>query len=127
MSLPSAASAAIPRIFLSHSHKDHAFTARLAADLKAAGAEVWVAEEEIAYDDFVKWINRGLAQSQWLVLVLSPDALTSEWVEMEVNAAINMVKQHRMRAVIPIVARPFAPHTIPPTWDNLHRYDATRD
>lgn len=31
-----------PRIFVSHSHRDDAFTERLVRDLRAAGADVWV-------------------------------------------------------------------------------------
>jgi len=114
-------------IFVSHSNADNDFTMRLVADLTAAGADVWVDRQEITYDDFLKWINRGLAQAHWLVLVLTPDALRSEWVEMEVNAALNMVRQRRMRGVIPMLARSCDVAAIPPIWDTLQRYDATAD
>jgi hypothetical protein len=41
----------------------------------------------ITSDDFIKKINEGLAGRQWLVLVMTPDALHSPWVQSEVNAA----------------------------------------
>lgn len=115
------------KVFVSHSHKDDDFAMKFAADLSAAGVEVWVDKREIRYDDFIKWINQGLAQSHWLVLVMTPDSLQSSWVETEVNAALSLVKHGRMRGVIPIVARPCNESDIPAIWAVLHRYDAVRD
>jgi len=113
------------QVFVSHSYKDDAFTARLVADLRAAGADVWVDSTEIAYDDFVKRINEGLAHRDWLVLVLTPSALGSRWVQAEVNAALNLVHTGRMRGVIPLLAHRCNEAEIPPLWATLHRYDAT--
>ncbi len=124
MSIPSQA---IPRIFVSHSHKDNVFTARLVADLRATGADVWVDTDKITYNDFVQHINDGLANRDWLVLVQTPDALRAPWVRTEVNAALNMSLQGRMRGVIPVLARVCDPDDVPALWSTLHRYDATRD
>lgn len=115
------------RVFVSHSHKDDEFTLRLVGDLRASGADVWVDTAEIRYDDFLRKINEGLSGRQWLVLVMTPDALTSRYVQMEVNAALHQVIEGRMRAVIPVLAKPCALADIPITWAPLHRYDATRD
>lgn len=54
------------RVFVSHHHSvdEDAFTARLVADLKATGADVWVDEEGITSGDFVHKINEGLAGRQ---------------------------------------------------------------
>ena len=38
-----------PRVFVSHSHHDDTFTTRLVADLRAAGADVWVDADKIPY------------------------------------------------------------------------------
>lgn len=116
------------RVFVSHHHspEEDAFTARLVVDLEAAGADVWVDDQRITSNDFIKKINEGLAGRQWLVLVMTPDALSSEWVEAEVNAALHQVRGGRMLGVIPIVARVCDEGGIPPLWATLHRYDATR-
>lgn len=116
-----------PHIFVSHSHRDDTFTTRLVADLRAAGADVWVDLNNVTLDNFMKRIDQGLAASDWFVLVLTPDALTSEYAMEETYTALNMVKQKRMRSVIPILAAPCAPLTISPMIDALNRYDATRD
>jgi hypothetical protein len=54
------------------------FLINFTADLEAAGADVWVDDARITSDDFIKKINEGLAGRQWLVLVMTPDALRSQ-------------------------------------------------
>jgi TIR domain len=83
------------RVFVSHHHspEEDAFTAHLVAYLEAAGADVWVDDARITADDFIKKINEGLTGRQWLVLVMRPNALRSQWVQAEVNAALLQVRQ----------------------------------
>jgi hypothetical protein len=116
------------RVFVSHHHspEEDTFTARLAADLEAAGADVWVDDARITSDDFIKKINEGLIGRQWLVLVMTPDALRSPWVQAEVNAALLQVRQGRMLGVIPLIAQPCNDADIPPLWATLQYYDAMR-
>ncbi len=116
-----------PRIFVSHSSRDNAFARRLVADLETAGASVWVDMDQIRQGDFMQRINEGLANSDWLVLVLTPNAIQSQYVPIEVFAAMSLVQHGRMQGVIPIVAETCDPSTMPPLWMNLHRYDATND
>lgn len=115
------------QIFVSHHHSavEDIFTTRLVADLESAGADVWVDDARITSDDFIQKINEGLSGRQWLVLVMTPAALKSPWVQAEVNAALNQVRKGRMFGVVPIVALPCDDVDIPPLLDALHRYDAT--
>ena len=93
------------RVFVSHHHstKEDAATARLVADLEAAGADVWVDYQGVASGSFVQKINEGLSGRQWLVLVMTNAALGSTWVQDEVNAALHQVNLGRMRGVIPLM------------------------
>ncbi len=118
----------VARVFVSHHHSpdEDRFTARLVADLKAAGANVWVDDEGITSEDFVRKISEGLAGRQWLVLVMTPASVTSPWVQREVNTALNEVTARRMLGVIPIVMTPTREDDILALWRPLHRYDATR-
>ncbi len=116
-----------PRVFVSHSNLDNEFTERLVADLKAAGADVWVDYEQIASGDFAQSINEGLGKCDWVLLVQTPNALASEWVRGEINAAVNLKHKKRIRDVIPVVAASCPPNDVPPMWDVLHNYDATKD
>lgn len=117
------------RVFVSHHHSqpEDDFTARLVYDLRQAGATVWVDVADVRDGDFIERINAALASSDWVVMVLTPAALRSQPMRTEINAALNLVWQGRIRGVIPIVAENVEPAEIPPTWTTLQRYDATRD
>lgn len=118
---------AVPRIFLSHSRMDDDIATRLAGDLRAAGAEIWLDLTDVQQGDFMKRINEGLSQCDCLVLVLTPHSLSSPSVEMEVNAALNLVRLRRITAVIPFMGVPVEMAKVPPMWATLHYYDATAD
>jgi hypothetical protein len=114
-------------VFVSHSHKNDEFTAQLVADLLAAGVEVWVDMVDMQHGDFITRINEALSACEWLVLVLTPDAIAPPTVQHEVSAAINRVWHKRTKGFIPFLAHPCNPEIIPPMWDTFHRYDATSD
>ncbi len=111
------------RVFVSYASPDRAFAERLVNDLRAAGAEVWWDVTGVDEGDFLDKINEALRRCQWLVLVLTPHAIASKWVKIEVNAAINRREKGLMRGVLPVLASPVPHDAIPPVWDNLHRYD----
>lgn len=116
-----------PRVYLSHSPRDNAFAERLAADLRAAGADVGVDLAESEGEAFHEQLDASLATRDWLVFVLTAAALESPRVRLEVNSALYLVWQKRIHAVIPVVAADFDPFRVPPTWSTLHYYDARRD
>src|SRR5689334_1168270 len=93
------------RIFVSHHHspEEDALTGRLVADLEAAGADVWVDTAGISAGSFVAKISEGLAGRQWVVVVMTPAALASEWVRAEVEAGLVEYHARRMLGVIPLV------------------------
>ncbi len=115
--------------FVSHSHKDNDLVRPFVEDLRNAGLELWVDLEQITHDDFVKRMNEGLAQSEWVILVQTPNSLpnTSKAVESEINAALNLKFQGKIRDVIPFIMAECQPDAIPPLWANLHHYDAVHD
>jgi hypothetical protein len=116
-----------PRVFICHSHEDNEVTERVVADLRAAGVDVWIDTAEIAHDDFQDRINAGLMDRDWLILIETPEALHSPWVRREVNAALQLKDQGRLRDVIPLVVKPCVSSDVPPLWAILHHYDATVD
>jgi hypothetical protein len=71
-------------IFISYARKDEPFACRLAALLDQAGAQVWLDVEDIPAG--VKWsaaIQRGLDESQLLLVVVTPTSIGSVNVEDE--------------------------------------------
>ena len=116
------------KVFVSYSRAESAFAEKLAQDLRAIGLHVWLDQAEIAPGaDVVATINRGLAGAQWLVVVLTPDALASTFVRREVNAALLLYDRGKLAGVVPVLAKPCDPDTIPPLWAELQRVDATHD
>jgi len=79
------------KVFISYSRKDLAFVRHLAEDLQNAGLDVWYDISGLAGGD--RWrveIEGALRNSQFVVVVLSPDSITSEWVEREFLFASNL-------------------------------------
>ncbi len=72
----------------------------------------------------VEQMNLAL-QRDLLILVLTPNALHSEWVHREMDAAIHRAKDGFMREPIIVVAKPFDLKEVPPLWSAYLRYDAT--
>jgi hypothetical protein len=97
------------------------FAGKFAENLRAVGLDVWLDQAEITPgEDFIASINHRLAGAQWLVLVLTPDALESKFVHREVNAALRLQDQGKLAGVVPVLAKPCDPETIPPLWGTLH-------
>lgn len=72
------------RVFLSHSSKDKPFVRELAEFLEREGEiGVWLDEREIAAgENIVGKVGEGL-DSDFVLLILSPDSVESEWVKEE--------------------------------------------
>jgi toxoflavin biosynthesis protein ToxD len=115
------------RVFVSHHHSDEEddFTETLVEDLVSVGADVWVDTSGITSGDIMRRIEEGLSGRQWLVLVMTPEALKSPWVREEVNVALYQHNIGRMLGVLPFVMQPCDVTDIPVMWQPLHRYDAT--
>lgn len=89
-------------VFISYSRRDLEFVSRLAADLNAKVTGVWFDKSDIRAGQ--KWrdeILNGIARCKVVVLVLSPDSAASQYVQMEVRAALDGGK-----TIIPILYRP---------------------
>jgi hypothetical protein len=100
------------QIFISYSRKDIDFVRKLAGDLEKAGYDVWWDLTDLrGGDDWVKTIPAAIASSQYIIVVLTPDAAESEWVRKEYTQALSLRKK-----IIPILLKPgnvpFALNTI---------------
>ena len=89
------------QVFISYSRKDISFIETLVADLKNAGLEVWYDVSHIAGG--ARWrseIENALRNSEYVIVVLSPDSIASEWVEREFLFSSNL-----RRKIIPVMYR----------------------
>lgn len=75
------------KIYISHSSKDKDFARQLASDLSDLGYEPWLDEWEIKVGEcIVTRIGDGIAEADYVVIVLSPSSVKSGWVEREWKA-----------------------------------------
>ncbi len=91
------------QVFISHAHEDAEFAHKLANDLRQWGWIPWITPESVLPGEkWVSAIQRGLNESAVLLVVLTTTAIGSEWVNTEVEAAIDLDHQKKMR-LIPIL------------------------
>jgi hypothetical protein len=96
----------MPSIFLSHTSIDKPFVEKLARDLKRIGVNVWFDKWQIKIGDSITWkIEDGIRENEYLGIVLSPEALNSEWVKSELGAGWVKQMQQKKVLVLPIYYR----------------------
>ncbi len=79
--------------FISYSRDDSEFVLRLAEDLKAAGASVWLDQLDIeAGQEWDSAIESALIQSPRMLLILSPSSAKSSSVRNEISFALDEKK-----------------------------------
>jgi hypothetical protein len=100
------------KIFISYSRKDTDFVRKLAGDLETAGYDVWWDLTDLrGGDEWVTRIAAAIEASDFIIVVLSPNSIQSEWVRKEYTQALGLHKR-----IIPIMFAaspvPFALNTI---------------
>ncbi len=110
-------------VFLSYSHKDMAIMRRVRDDLRAAELTVW--NDENLTPGTPSWknaIEKAIENTGCLVVLLSPDAKESEWIEREMDYA---------RAcgvpILPVLAWGDERNAIPFELINVQRVDIRTD
>ncbi len=90
-------------VFLSYSSKDKPTVQELAERLKQSGLRVWFDNWGINPGDLIPLaIEQGLERSRTLVLVMSKNAFTSEWMTLERQTAFFRDPTNQQRRFIPI-------------------------
>ena len=102
---------------MSHSSADKDFVQEhIVYFLERHGIDTWFsAEDIISASDWEKTIRRALKECSWFLVVLTPDAITSPWVQAEVHWAM----EHRMNHCVPVLAKDCE-------WQELHLMLRTR-
>jgi uncharacterized protein YjbI with pentapeptide repeats len=87
--------------FLSHSSKDGEFARHLYADLQDKGGRCWFAPEDLKVGDRIRdTIDRIIRVRDKLLVVLSENSIASQWVEDEVEAALEEERKRTDRRTI---------------------------
>lgn len=111
-------------IFLSYSHKNKSFVDRLAADLEAAGTDIWLDRHEIKPgDSIIDLIHSQIRRSTYLLAILSPAFLSSRFARQELSEARMAQLSRRRIKVIPVLAEKCS---IPALLTSIHYADFTK-
>ena len=112
------------RVFVSHSHADNEFSRRLVKSLTDAGLSVWYDEVNLGAGHLAEIIERELSQADAYIIVLSPAALGSPWVQDERQAAWDLRREGKMRYFVPVVV---AECEVPLLLRGMHRVEFFKD
>jgi len=107
-------------VFISYSTVDKTFAQSLASDLKSVGTAVWIDFLEIKdRDSIFQRINEALELNDLFVFIMSPESISSYWVQKELDAAFAKKAQ-----IIPILIKSCS---IPPLLSGIKTVDFRED
>jgi len=96
----------IPKeLFVSHASGDRKFVDRLAKVLERHGIRYWYSRRNlIGAQQWHDEIGAALKRCDWFLIMLSPAAVKSQWVKLELVSALND-RRYRNR-IVPVLAKP---------------------
>jgi hypothetical protein len=89
--------------FISYASKDTPFAERLHNDLQAKGVRCWFAPEDLKIGERIRvGIDQSIRVHDKLLLILSEHSLASDWVEQEVETAMEQERQRKETVLFPV-------------------------
>ena len=92
------------QVFLSYSRDDKKIADRLGSDLSSHGIDIWIDDKNISLgESILSGIQEGLNSSDYLLLLLTPKAIASQWVKTEWLTKFSKQVQSGSIQVIPLM------------------------
>jgi uncharacterized protein YjbI with pentapeptide repeats len=89
--------------FISYSSGDEKFARRLYADLQGSGVRCWFAPVDMRIGDRIRnRIDDSIRLQDKLLLVLSEASVSSQWIEQEVETALEKEREQNCEVLFPI-------------------------
>jgi hypothetical protein len=89
--------------FISYSAKNRQFAEQLYTDLQNNGVRCWYAPEDMKWGDEVRTrIDESITVHDKVLLILSRQSITSEWVKKEVETAMELERTKERAILFPI-------------------------
>lgn len=94
-----------PCLFMSYAHPDARVANRIAKELSASGAFVWIDSQEMKMGDRIpQTLSEAiLTKADFFIALLSESSLESKWVNWELNQAMTREIQSSPGFVLPII------------------------
>ena len=94
-------------VFLCHSSKDKFFVRELAERLSNNGVKVWIDEAEINIgDSLTDKIGKAIVDTDYVCAVLSYNSINSNWVQKELQVALQKEFEGKKVVILPILLEP---------------------
>jgi len=94
------------KVFISHSSLDKPFAKILCMDLEANGYVPWLDEWDIKVGESIpERISNGLEEADFVIVILSENAISSKWVEREWQTKYWNEIQHGRIHVLPLLLK----------------------
>ncbi|WP_136523558.1 toll/interleukin-1 receptor domain-containing protein [Geomonas ferrireducens] len=93
-------------LFISYSHTDKDFVDNLAMQLVARNVHVWLDRWEMHVgESIIDKVQQAITDASALLVVLSPDAVASEWCRKELNSGLIRELEERRIVILPVLFR----------------------
>lgn len=89
-------------VFISYSRKDEQFVSRLVADLEREGRAVFYDRKLKPGQDYEKILSQELERAKFVLVILSPDSLSSSEVSREVRTGLRR-ERDGLTTVVPLL------------------------
>jgi len=114
-----------PRVFLSYAYEDRAVAESIAEHLKSAGTQVFADRYELSVgDSLISKTESALSSSDYVVVLLSPNSVRSNWVQSELAGAFSRDMINRAVTLLPVL---IADCEVPAPLANLRYFDLRAD
>lgn len=91
--------------FMTYSHEDEEIAKRIATDLRNRGHNVWRDKDNIRFGESLRRaIEKGIQEAHFVLFLLSPWAVKSDWCQRELDIAIEKEKDGKV-TVLPIIVK----------------------
>lgn len=110
-------------VFISYSRKDSDVMMKLRNHLEAVGVDVWTDERIRIGEDWEKSIDHAIKDSEYVIVILSPNSTQSEWIQNEVE-----ISQKYHKSILPLLVSGEKSSALPPTLNqSIMIIDARQD
>jgi serine/threonine-protein kinase len=81
------------RVFVSHSHADLDYCREFVDELRLRGVDAWFDEYDLGVGQLRRTIDQQLQSRPHFVAILSPAAVNSDWVNREIDGALDLMRE----------------------------------
>lgn len=115
----------MPSAFVSYAHEDQEFVLALVEHLQTQGLDIRYDQVALRIgDSLIRVISREIAEGDFLIAVVSPDSVESEWCQKELALAMTQGIDQKRVKVLPVRFRGAA---MPPMLQDSYWGDADQD